>query len=134
MALIKCPECEKQVSDRAVTCPNCGCPISNFSKIPTRNNGLVRIKLEPTPGVISQKVSIRGCGITWTGQTGKVAEIQINCSGTIKVLYHSTLSVGDGSCEVSVNPALNNTFIVRPRPVLARLRTKLDIQRVDYLT
>ena len=27
MALIKCPECGRQVSDKALTCPNCGCPI-----------------------------------------------------------------------------------------------------------
>ena len=28
MALISCPECNKLVSDRAPTCPNCGCPIN----------------------------------------------------------------------------------------------------------
>lgn len=27
MALIKCPECGKEISDKASTCPNCGCPI-----------------------------------------------------------------------------------------------------------
>ena len=27
MALIKCPECGKEISDRASTCPNCGCPV-----------------------------------------------------------------------------------------------------------
>ncbi len=26
MALIKCPKCGKEVSDRAKQCPNCGCP------------------------------------------------------------------------------------------------------------
>ena len=26
MALIKCSECGKEISDRAITCPNCGCP------------------------------------------------------------------------------------------------------------
>lgn len=26
MALIKCPECGKEFSDRAESCPNCGCP------------------------------------------------------------------------------------------------------------
>lgn len=26
MALIKCPECGKEISDKAATCPNCGCP------------------------------------------------------------------------------------------------------------
>jgi len=29
MALIYCPECEKQVSDKATACPNCGYPIAN---------------------------------------------------------------------------------------------------------
>lgn len=28
MALIQCPECSKEVSDKAVACPFCGCPIS----------------------------------------------------------------------------------------------------------
>lgn len=28
MALIKCPECKKEISDQAITCPNCGYPIS----------------------------------------------------------------------------------------------------------
>ena len=27
MALIKCPECGKEISDKATACPNCGCPI-----------------------------------------------------------------------------------------------------------
>ena len=26
MALIKCPECGKEISDKAKACPNCGCP------------------------------------------------------------------------------------------------------------
>lgn len=27
MALIKCPECGKEISDKAQSCPNCGYPI-----------------------------------------------------------------------------------------------------------
>ena len=27
MALIKCKECGKEISDKAEMCPNCGCPI-----------------------------------------------------------------------------------------------------------
>lgn len=30
MTLISCPECGKQVSDRADSCPNCGYPISKL--------------------------------------------------------------------------------------------------------
>lgn len=29
MALIKCPECGKELSDKATSCPNCGVPLNN---------------------------------------------------------------------------------------------------------
>ena len=32
MALIKCPECEGQVSDKAYACPHCGYPIKDMIK------------------------------------------------------------------------------------------------------
>ena len=28
MALINCPECGKEISDKAASCPNCGTPIN----------------------------------------------------------------------------------------------------------
>ena len=28
MALIKCPECDREVSDRADKCPSCACPLN----------------------------------------------------------------------------------------------------------
>ena len=34
MALISCPECGKQISDRATACPDCGCPISTAPAAP----------------------------------------------------------------------------------------------------
>lgn len=30
MALIKCPECDSQVSDKAQCCPNCGFPVKDM--------------------------------------------------------------------------------------------------------
>ncbi|MCI8301108.1 MAG: hypothetical protein HFI69_12345 [Lachnospiraceae bacterium] len=27
MALINCPECNKEISDQVSNCPNCGCPL-----------------------------------------------------------------------------------------------------------
>lgn len=33
MALIKCPECGKEFSDKAQACPNCGCPIEEIKTI-----------------------------------------------------------------------------------------------------
>ncbi len=42
MALIKCPECGKKISDKADACINCGCPLSEFNK------QQIKIHSEPT--------------------------------------------------------------------------------------
>lgn len=49
MALIKCPDCEKEVSDKAESCINCGCPLKlpdyivKF-KTPTLPKCIVKVK------------------------------------------------------------------------------------------
>jgi uncharacterized membrane protein YvbJ len=40
MALIKCPECGTEVSDRAATCVKCGCPISKPADSPTLSSSV----------------------------------------------------------------------------------------------
>ena len=32
MAMIKCPECGKEISNMANACPNCGVPIRNYNR------------------------------------------------------------------------------------------------------
>lgn len=34
MALIKCPECDKDISDKAECCPHCGCPAKYWQSVP----------------------------------------------------------------------------------------------------
>jgi len=43
MALIKCPECGKEVSDTAKACPNCGAPIDTSIRCPKCGSSDVRI-------------------------------------------------------------------------------------------
>lgn len=38
MALLECPDCGKHVSERAISCPNCGCPRSFFVAITSNNS------------------------------------------------------------------------------------------------
>lgn len=38
MALITCPECSHNVSDKALACPNCGCPIKDMAPEPKSVN------------------------------------------------------------------------------------------------
>lgn len=41
MALLKCPDCERDVSDKAASCPNCGSPIStNQSAVQTSTSAM----------------------------------------------------------------------------------------------
>ena len=35
--LIKCPECELQVSDKAINCPHCGYPLKGTKEQKRRN-------------------------------------------------------------------------------------------------
>lgn len=43
MALIKCSECGKEISDKAVRCPNCGYPVKRQPYIVTINNNAVNV-------------------------------------------------------------------------------------------
>lgn len=44
MALIKCPECEREVSDKAVDCPHCGCPLTSDNQLREMTNENQQIK------------------------------------------------------------------------------------------
>lgn len=44
MALITCPECGKQVSDQATSCPNCGCPVRQSTVLDSDMVELGRVK------------------------------------------------------------------------------------------
>jgi hypothetical protein len=56
MALMKCPECMRQVSDQAVNCPNCGYPLAQ-----------------------SQAPDLQGilCGGRWLAQSGTLVDAQL---------------------------------------------------------
>lgn len=44
MALIKCPECGKEISDKASNCPNCGCPMQTqeIKIIPSQEMSVIK--------------------------------------------------------------------------------------------
>lgn len=88
MALIKCPECGKEISDKASSCINCGFPLSQMIK-----SGIVKIKMPRTEqmagglaGLFASKdVSIISKGITvWKGKHGETASFTID--GPIKII------------------------------------------------
>ena len=82
VAMIKCPECGKEISNRAKMCPICGFPIENEFY-----GGIVKIKLPRTQEIadgfvgllISKDVSIYSKGkVIWSGQQGQTASFSID--------------------------------------------------------
>ena len=128
MAIINCPECGKTVSDKAVTCPNCGCPIeSTFNKN-------VKIKLSclksPTGFHGNQKASIIfGPKVLWEGRTGDVVELKLDQPITITVKYHISLMHYGGECVGRIDPAKSKRYNVSARQGI--MSTKLVLQPVD---
>lgn len=80
MAMIKCPECGKDVSSSAANCPNCGYPIAS------NTNNVVRIKIEQHPTIRGSYVTIKDFA---TGKklcstpSGSIAEIKTDKPITI---------------------------------------------------
>ena len=131
MAIIKCPECGRDVSDRAKSCPNCGYPIEN-----TTPSGVVKIKMSavkaPTGFNGNQKVSVEANGqIIWEGNSGEVAELHFEKATTINVKYHLSMMHYGGNCSGIIDPSKSRKYNVSARQGI--MSTKLVLQPVDVL-
>ena len=129
MAMIKCPECGKDVSDKAKSCPHCGCPIESLSP-----SGTVKIKVSvlkaPTGLNGNQTVSIfSNNNVIWEGNSGEVAELFFEGATNIKVKYHMSLMHYGGECSGIVDPAKSKKYNVSARQGI--MSTKLVLQPVD---
>ncbi len=83
MALINCPECTKQVSDQAASCPNCGFPLNTSQSINQFDNSTF------APEVLTElqgtKVSIAQEGKLLKTENGKIliSQTQLSLKGLI---------------------------------------------------
>lgn len=96
MALIKCPECGREVSDRATVCPNCAYPIAE-----TKNNSMAMIKIPQykqsvsNPNLFLAMVSNAKVVITsegkklWEGKPGQIARFNIDKPTEIRIDINS---------------------------------------------
>ena len=81
MALIFCPECGRQVSDKAATCINCGCPLAGLNPA-----GTVSVAVNG-PGMVQMYIFDMGTGdILWTGRNGEVAKFNVNGETEISII------------------------------------------------
>lgn len=139
MALIKCFDCGKEISDRAGTCPFCGCPISELLEssetvkikpLPAVAAKWAVVDTPPTPG--DQKVSISSNGkVIWEGRAGDVAELSFVQPTDIDIQYHMSVWRNGGKCSGIIDPARSKTYIVFARARNAFVSLALDLRPVD---
>jgi DNA-directed RNA polymerase subunit RPC12/RpoP len=88
VALIKCPECGKEISDKATECPNCGYPIAGM-----KTSGIVRIKMPNNivvgwVGLFSSRdatIYDENDEVLWEGQHGDNAKFEISHPMNIRI-------------------------------------------------
>lgn len=89
MALIQCPECGQQISDKAPACPKCGCPVAApAAPVASAETAAVMIQM-PGKGLpannihyLLRMVDESGNEI-WNGHCGEI--VKINVSAPMKV-------------------------------------------------
>ena len=116
MALIKCPECGKDVSDKAKSCPNCGCPIESSSgKVKIMIPTLKRSRVSPKQKVTVFRSISHNKEILWEGIAGDVAEIYFDRPAYIIIKYHSNLMAGGNECAGSIDPSKSDRYTIFER-------------------
>lgn len=131
MALIKCPECGKEVSDRAKTCIHCGCPLEEASSA-----GNVRIKMSAVQtkelyGKQQVTVETTEGSVIWEGEVGQIAEIYFERKTDVVIKYHLSMLHYGGECNGVIDPALGKRYNVHVRQGI--FKTIMELQRVDVL-
>ncbi len=129
MALIKCPECGNEVSDKAPVCPKCAFPIAD--SIPS---GTVRIKMSALRAVLGgrQKVTMSSEGKTlWTGVVGQIAEVRFDKATTVNIEYHLSPMHYGGKCSGVIDPTRGKKYSVQVRQGV--MKTVMELQRVDVI-
>lgn len=79
MALIKCPECGKEISDKAVTCPYCGNPMGNGEQ-------LIQEKTSITD-VFPQKSYLKWAALLWLLFIAEIAILIVATPENFAIVY-----------------------------------------------
>ena len=79
MALIKCAECSREISDKARSCPGCGAPVGAAASAPAQ----VPAAVVPPPTVVSERAAPGGEVTFYTDAKGvRISNTRATISGT----------------------------------------------------
>ncbi len=81
MALIKCPECGKEMSSLAKVCINCGCPIAELNPA-----GTVSINMNTAALVKMYIIDLETGNELWSGNNGQIARFDVQKETEISIV------------------------------------------------
>lgn len=124
MALIKCPECGNQVSDKATACIHCGAPLAkekNIIKIktPSGDRVIVRVKYIVTDDKTGKELAIAG--------NGEVISLELDEPTTIRV------HLGRGFKDATIDYVPNGTQKYAIKLLNAFIGARLSLQEIDTI-
>ena len=122
MALISCPECGKQVSDLAVSCPGCGCPIAKKLEY-------VIVKLELADTTQSVSIVTDDNTVLWTGKSGEIAQIGLEGPTNVTIKYQFGIFDAPKSCKGRIDAGLSRKWLVKADN--GRFASRITLSPVD---
>ena len=118
MALIKCSECGKEISSKAKSCPNCGCPINDESNLPKKKiiiKKCFHLALRTSVFIDNQPVGEIGVG------ANKTIELELP-SGTHYIGLNTGVRHGDIFTPMAVSNASDGKqFIINENDVIIEI-------------
>ena len=124
MAIIKCIDCGKDISDKAKICIHCGCPIEE-----EKTNGLVRIKMpQPEAFFTAAEITDINGNVLWSGKLGQVAEFYLDEKTTVIINCGSLTK----PFEAEIDPKGNPKFAVVLQGGI-HWKSHYMLNRVDFI-
>ncbi len=103
MSLIRCPECKKEISDKATACPNCGMPL----RLEDRGTYDVIITREKQWYLINPKMKVIVDSVhEYNLENGKSITVPLT-TGTHIILFSLSIRKTQTSINVTENMSIN---------------------------
>lgn len=119
MALINCIECNREVSDKAASCPNCGCPIASVES----SKGKLYIYGYKENFVINSKVKIYRDN-EYIGEIDKGRCLEIDILSDCVITAKCSIRSNTYNAKANRNSKIQLSF--------DRLSGKLNIFEIDF--
>ena len=113
MALIKCPECGKDVSSIAKSCPNCGCPIESNNQSgycvtlavqvigSVLLGAFINTAVASVTQAITEDIQKKGGKVT-NVKNGALVPIPLMTTQTVMVFYEAPNKIYEKNCTVQI--------------------------------